>query len=85
MFWFDCPCTALVGLTRVSEAGPAVIEKALVTTSVPVVTVTVRPPVKAVGLIVMLAVAAVGLLTVTELTVMPGTAPKPTVVVPDTK
>ena len=60
MFRFDCPCWAVSGASAVSAAGPAVTEKALVTTSVPVVTVTVRPPVKAVGLIVMLAVAASG-------------------------
>ena len=51
------------------------------TTSVPVVTVTVRPPVNAVGLTVMFAVAEVGLVTVMEFTAIP--APKPTVVVPE--
>ena len=54
---FDCPCCAVLGVSELSAAGPAVTEKPFVTTSAPVVTVTVRPPVKAVGLIVMLAVA----------------------------
>ena len=52
------------------------------TTSAPVVTVTVRPPVNAVGADGDIGGRDVGLLTVTELTVMPELAPKPTVVTP---
>ena len=53
------------------------------TTSAPVVTVTVRSPVVARAEMVMLAVAEVALLTTTELTVTP--VPNPAVVVPFTK
>ena len=53
------------------------------TTSAPVVTVTVRKPVNATDEMVILAVADVALLTATELTVMP--VPNPAVVVPFTK
>ena len=58
---FDCPCCALAGDSDVIVAGPGVTVKVVVTTSAPVVTLTVRPPVNAVGMMVMLAVADVGL------------------------
>ena len=77
------PCVALFGVIAANAAELALTANAFETASAPVVTVTVRPPVNAVGLIVMLAVAVVELLTVSVLTVMPW--PKLTVDVPAMK
>jgi hypothetical protein len=80
-----CPCCPLLGVTDVTTGVPAVTEKPLVrvATSPPVVTVTSRLPVVALGEIVILAVACVASVTVRLLTVMP--APKLAVDVPCTK
>src|ERR1035437_1612313 len=75
------PWLPLFGVRVLIAAGPAVTLKPLisVTTSPPMVMVTLRKPVFAVGVMVTETVALVELLTVTELTVMP--VPKFAVVV----
>ena len=80
-----CPCSPDAGLRSVRIAMPGVTEKPLpaAATSVPVVIVTLRAPVNAVGSTVTLTVADVGLATVTLFTWTP--APKFAVVAPCTK
>ena len=74
-----------MGKAESSEGTPASTLKPPVMEAIwpPVVTVTLREPMVAVGLMVMLATAVVGLVTVSELTVMP--APKLAMLVPLTQ
>ena len=82
---FCWPCCPLLGVTETRMDETAVTVKPLesVSTSLPVVIVTVCAPVVAVGLMFNVAVALVEEFTVSDATVMP--APKLAVVVPCTQ
>ena len=82
---FCWPCWPVLGLAEMSDGVPAVMVRALGSPAIsaPVVSVTLRLPVGVAASISIMAVAAVGEVTVRAVTVTP--APKSAAVVPCTQ